>query len=160
MVSGQWSVVGGRWSVGNEGKCGETTSYQNLLVCSVIGHKTHYRCSDSADRAKFGRHQMVKNSKLWVMAIPLFLILVAVELVHHYLFSKAYESSLLGCVNSSPELTQLCIESVGNAGNAFHYATTTHFLTYFAMFGIFVIFSSRLSSLEKKFENQPARRSD
>lgn len=100
---------------------------------------------------------MIKNSKLWVIAVLFLLILVAVELVHHYLFSQAYRSMLLGCINSSPELAQACVDNVGNAANAFHYATVSHFLTYFATFGIFLILSSRLSSLDKRIENQQQR---
>ena len=103
---------------------------------------------------------MVKNSKLWVIAVLFLLILVAVELVHHYLFNQAYRSKLLECINSSPELAQACVDSVSNSGNAFHYATISHFLTYFAIFGIFLILSSRLSSLDRKIVNHQQRSND
>lgn len=93
---------------------------------------------------------MVKTPRLWVIGVLFFLILTGVEAVHYYLFTQISSRDFFACLDTAPELSQLCMDLVKSSDNAYYQATNNHILSYFALFGLFLILTTRLSSLEEK----------
>ena len=104
----------------------------------------------------------MKQKRFLIVGIFLFVLMIAADFTHLYLYHERSSRNLDNCLTRSDESKQVfneCFAIKSAADVAFSSATSSHIVpTYLVIFLTFIIVGSRLDRAEKRIEELESRR--